>query len=200
MDYPKRAPLPSVSPAMAAEAKLPLLVRLQWNTLIRLMSIFTGDMVLDVQCMEGTLLKRLERKMPTAQLCGACYTPAQARHARRLLPKADIMFADAEDLPWVSESMDIAFIARGFHALENPLATLHETARVLKGGGEVLLSLLWAPWPLRMLLNRTLFAGRDRMRIRSRKEIETLMRTAGFEEIHYTRVGLIGCVVTGLKK
>lgn len=188
------------SPVRAHEIGLPPLVRLQWKKMLRLMVAYAGDTVLDAQCMEGTMLRRLERVAPGVKLCGACFTPPQLRHARQLVRRADIMFADERDFPWINESMDVAFISRGFHELENPMATLREMHRLLRKGGQMLVAGVCLPQPLRALYNYVMFGERTPPRVRSKAEMAALLRNAGFEQIHIARVGLIGCVATGLKK
>ena len=186
-------------PVSVRESKLSPLVRLGWKALQRLLVVYPGDVILDAHCMEGTLLKRLSRIYPEAALCGACFTPPQVRRARQLAPKADIMFSDELDLPWMSESIDSAFIARGFHDMDNPLATLHEMHRVLKPGGQIAVAGLWAPKCLCAFWNE-LIEHTPAARIRTRTEMIETLRIIGFEQVYYTRAGMLGCVVTGLKK
>ena len=187
-------------PVRAREVKVPPLVRLQWRKMLRLMVVYPDDLVLDAQCMEGTLLHQLMRRKPKARLCGACFTPPQLRYARQLVEQGDIMFADERDFPWISESMDVAYIARGLHALENPLATLREMHRLLRKGGQTLIAGVCLPQPFRVLYNAAVFDERPQSRIRPRKEMTDLLRAAGFEQIYVVRAGLISCVATGVKK
>lgn len=181
------------------EKSLAPLPRRQWKKILRLMVSYPGDIILDANCMEGTLLRRLARRYPQAELCGACYTPPQVRYARHLAEDADIMFSDERELPWMSESMDVAFIARGFHEMDNPLAVLYEIHRLLRKGGQVLIAGLWAP-PRFCAFANELIEHTQPARIRSQTEMIEMLRSIGFEQIYYERTGMLGCVLTGLKK
>lgn len=186
-------------PIQVREKSLAPLVRRQWKKILRLMVVYPGDIILDANCMEGTLLKRLARLHPQAALCGACYTPPQVRYARQLAQGADVMFADDRDLPWMSESMDVAFIARGFHEMDNPPAVLYEIHRLLRKGGQVLIAGLWVPRGICSFANE-LIEHTHPARIRTQTEMIEMLRSIGFEQVHYERVGTLGCVLTGLKK
>ncbi len=146
--------------------------------------------VLDVGCGTGTLLTRLRR--PGAGLAGADLSPKMIEEAKRKLGDvADLRVADAENLPWESNTFDLVVNALSFHHYPHPVKALSEMRRVLRGGGSLVLGDGWLPFPLLQLANLLLTTGKEGdVRIYSKGEVERMAREVGFAEVR-VHIGLM---------
>jgi len=98
--------------------------------------------LLDVGCGTGTLLLDLARA-GAASLAGVDLAPKILDVAREKLStaeaQADLRSADAEEeLPWPSESFDVATLTGALHHFYRPHDVLAEIYRVLRPGGDLL--------------------------------------------------------------
>lgn len=181
---------------------LPLSQQLFFRAVKKWLVLYPGDRVLDALCMDGALLRRLALSAPKVKLCGASFSPAEARCARLQAKRADIMFSGVEDMPWVSESMDVAYIARGLDALEDPPKTINDIARVLKRGGQFVLAYPCPPPLFRAGRNAARAGKRSKtsMCLRSKEDVLALLAAAGFEGLVSMRVRPLGYVISGFKR
>lgn len=120
-------------------------------------AIDEGDKVLDMACGNGALLRLISQQIECS-LCGIASSMEQYRAVRAMLPDADILYAQPEDIPWRENSFDVVMCGLPFYSMEDPGKILREALRVLKPGGQFLLATAWYPAPLRQLYN--CFSGR----------------------------------------
>ncbi len=110
------------------------------ETLKRLCS-HPGDALLDVGCGTGTFLQALASAFPSAKLTGVDPSPAMLDIARaKLGPAAELKPGRAESLPFLDETFDVVVSTSTFHYLRRPGKALREIARVLKPGGEIVIT------------------------------------------------------------
>jgi ubiquinone/menaquinone biosynthesis C-methylase UbiE len=165
-ESPKYAPLKACYPAIVTEA-------------------FTSPFstILDVGCGTGTLLSMIRERQKTIQLSGIDLSEEMIRAARaKLQENADLRISDSEDIPFKNASFDLVTCTFSFHHYPNPRAVLLEFRRVLSPGGRLILADPSIFFPLRQLMNLFVPLSKDdTVRFYSKKEIQGLTESAGFE-------------------
>jgi demethylmenaquinone methyltransferase / 2-methoxy-6-polyprenyl-1,4-benzoquinol methylase len=111
-----------------------------------LAAVGTGDSALDVACGTGDLAIELARRVgPTGEVVGCDFSQEMLDRARAKAPELTWELGNALDLPYASSRFDAAtvgFGARNFSDLDRGLA---EMARVVKGGGRVVVLEITTP-------------------------------------------------------
>ncbi|MGH8282326.1 MAG: class I SAM-dependent methyltransferase [Gammaproteobacteria bacterium] len=109
-------------------------------TLTRLSSPPTAR-ILDVGCGTGVLLQRLAQKLPQATLVGMDPVPEMLAVARgRVPPSTELHEGWAEKLPFEDDNFDVVVSCNMFHYVRQPVSALREMSRVLRPGGELLIT------------------------------------------------------------
>jgi ubiquinone/menaquinone biosynthesis C-methylase UbiE len=99
------------------------------------------DLLLDVGCGTGALLHTLSATHPAAQLFGVDPVPEMLAVARRRLsPSVELREAWAEQLPFAEARFDVVVSCNVFHYIHEPFAALREMRRVLRPGGELVIT------------------------------------------------------------
>jgi ubiquinone/menaquinone biosynthesis C-methylase UbiE len=97
--------------------------------------------VLDVGCGTGALLQRLSAIHPAAQLSGVDPVPEMLAVAHgRLSPDIELREGWAENLPFPAEQFDVVVSCNMFHYIRQPGAALREMGRVLRPGGQLVIT------------------------------------------------------------
>ena len=110
------------------------------ETLARL-QMRPNDRVLDVGCGTGELLSRLAARFPDAGLAGLDPVPEMLQVAReKLRPDVDLRVGWANELPWQDNSFDIVISCNMFHYVTRPVAAIREMERVLRPGGQMVIT------------------------------------------------------------
>ena len=108
---------------------------------MRRLSIRSTDRVLDVGCGTGALLHQLHILYPQAQLVGVDPVPEMLKVARLRLPLAvELSEAWANQLPYDDNSFNLVISCNMFHYIRRPVAALREMSRVLRPGGELIVT------------------------------------------------------------
>lgn len=114
--------------------------------------------VLDLGCGGGHLLARLAALIPTAQLVGLDYSLSAIAEARRVVPSAQLVVADALEPPFPSGTFDAVLCTNLWEHVDSPVALARSMHRVLKPGGQLVLS---TPSRYRFQNLRRALRGRD---------------------------------------
>ena len=152
----------------------------QRQELISAANVEPGHHILDIGCGTGTLVMKLKRHYPSAQVVGIDPDPKALRRARIKATRAavsvqlDSGFAD--ELPYKDDSFDRVFSSFMFHHLEEQEREdmLREVLRVLRAGGSFHL--------LDFVTDNTarLFQAHARMKDNRDASILELMNRVGF--------------------
>ena len=108
---------------------------------MRRLSIRPKDRVLDVGCGTGALLHQLRIAYPAVQLAGVDPVPEMLQVARRRLPASvELHGGWADRLPYADCTFDVVVSCNMFHYIRQPIAALCEMSRVLRGGGDLIIT------------------------------------------------------------
>jgi len=150
--------------------------------------------ILDVGCGTGMLLRILAQRLgPTAEetaqgtaeeLVGIDAAAGMIDTARELADDPRLAFSTgvAEHLPYPDGSFDLVVSTTSFDHWHDQGAGLRESARVLTGGGHLVLTDLFSLW-----LTPTLVV-RGRGHARTRHRATTLLEAAGFRTVTWQRL------------
>src|SRR5215467_4750193 len=97
-----------------------------------------GRSLLDVGCGTGHHMARLGRQ--GFQVAGMDGSEAMLEHTRLNNPGADIRLADVEEIPFPANSFDYVLCVEVLRYLPDPVRCIREIARVLKPGGQCLVT------------------------------------------------------------
>ena len=127
-----------------------------------------GDIVLDVACGNGTLLREL---------------------SKRAKIHANFEVKPCYPLEWSNESIDIITICCAFHHFDNPQGFVNECKRVLKKDGTVYIADPNFGAVLRFFANKFWFpfSKSGDVRIYSPKELEAIFYNSGFKAVQVYR-------------
>jgi len=108
---------------------------------LRRLTLRSTDRVLDVGCGTGDLLRQLRGSHPGARLVGVDPAPEMLDVARQKLPATvELKSAWADRLPYADDSFDVVVSCNALHHMRDPVAALIEMRRVLRDGGDLVLT------------------------------------------------------------
>jgi len=149
-----------------------------------------GDIVLDVACGNGTLLRELSKKA-NIQANGLDISENMIRVAKMRYPHMGFKVQPCYPLEWSDESIDVITVCCAFHHFDHPQGFVSECKRVLKRNGTVYIADPNFGVFLRFLANHFWlpFSKSGDVRIYSSKELETMFYHAGFQTVEVYKKG-----------
>lgn len=147
-----------------------------------------GDVVLDVACGNGTLLRELSKKAGI-QANGIDISENMIQAAKARCPHIHFAVKPCEPLEWGDESVDVITVCCAFHHFENPQGFADECKRVLKKNGAVYIADPDFGPVLRFLANRFWipFSKSGDVKIYGPKELQAFFYRAGFRAVKVYR-------------
>lgn len=118
------------------------------NLMVEALEIELGDTVLDLAAGTGTSTTAIARA--GARVVGADFSLGMMSEGRRRGAPVPFVGADAQRLPFATDSFDAAVISFGLRNVHDPRAGLAEMVRVVRPGGRVVVCEFstpsWAPF------------------------------------------------------
>ncbi len=96
--------------------------------------------ILDLGCGEGHLLRRIGQAIPGAKLVGLDYSRSAIANARKVVPQAQLLVADANQAPFPDRSFDVVLCTNLWEHVEAPIALARDVRRILTTTGQLILS------------------------------------------------------------
>lgn len=152
--------------------------------------LHSGDVVLDVGCGTGTLLRALSKKA-AIQANGIDISERMIQAAKTRCPAINFQVSPCCPLAWEDESVDIITVCCAFHHFDHPREFIRECGRTVKKSGSVYIADPYFGAVLRFLANTLWFplSKSGDVRIYSQKELEALFRQSGFDAVWIYRKG-----------
>lgn len=168
--------------------------------LLQLAVIDDEDRLLHIACSKGVLLRELLKRY-SCETCGTTNSLENLRYSRQMLPEADVIYAQPDEIPWRDESFSVLMCNAAYNQVENPGRMMEEAMRVLKPGGQILIALPWYPVPIAGVINYLANqAGTENPTYcYSKQEAVASLEAMGFESVTWHPNELGSSVVVGWK-
>lgn len=125
--------------------------------------------ILDVGCADGTFIKEFISKSPTTKGYGVDISDAAIERAKENFSEGEFSVGSCYELPFEDGFFDLVHSSEMLEHLEEPVKALQEMTRVVKRGGEVVITTvnehaapyeehLWT-WDLKGVLEMVVAAG-----------------------------------------
>ena len=148
------------------------------------------DRLIDIGCGPGAFLCLVEEAYPGIQLNALDISPEMVQETReRLSDTAIATVGDSEHMPLEDGQYKVVTCNMSIHHYPHPQDALNEMYRILKPGGVLLLNDMDCVAPIRAVANWLFprLPGGD-VKMYNRKEIEGMVRQAGFWSVRYRKI------------
>lgn len=145
--------------------------------------------IVDVGCGTGRLLRRLQLSWPKANLIGIDPAEQMLARAISLNPSATFKLGSGEAIPLPDQSADIVTSSISFHHWVDHQKGVLEIARILRPGGIFCLA-----------DHEISFSQIFGERMKTRKEINALMKHAGLNILQQHKLGALFVLITLAQK
>ncbi|MCI9597585.1 MAG: class I SAM-dependent methyltransferase [Firmicutes bacterium] len=158
--------------------------RFHIKELSNMIDLSEGDVVLDVACGNGTLLRELSKK-EKIQANGIDISENMIHAAKMRCPNMNFDVKPCYPLEWSDESLDIVTVCCAFHHFNNPRGFVNECKRVLKKNGTVYIADPNFGAVIRFVANRFVlpFSKSGDVKIYSKKELKAIFYHSGFTTV-----------------
>jgi ubiquinone/menaquinone biosynthesis C-methylase UbiE len=104
------------------------------------------EVIVDIGCGTGRLLRKLARRWPDASLIGVDPAEGMVAEARRRTPGATFYVGQAEDLPLEAASVDLVVSTTSFHHWRDQALGVRQVGCALRPGGCFVLADVLPPY------------------------------------------------------
>lgn len=152
--------------------------------------LHAGDVILDVACGNGTLLRELSKKA-NIWANGIDIAENMIASARMRSPNMNFEVKPCYPLAWDDESIDMITVCCAFHHFDNPQGFVNECKRVLKKNGTVYIADPNFGAVVRFIANKFLFplSKSGDVKVYSPKELEEFFYNCGFKTVQVYQKG-----------
>ncbi len=152
--------------------------------------------IVDLGCGTGQLTRRLRQKYPDAEIVGLDYSDGMLdQAAERIDGGAQLVQADAQQLPLRSATTDLVVCTESFHWYPDQAAAAAGIAELLRPGGQLLIASIAAVTDLGAVAVRRLSgSGGQPIRALTPRRLKRLLDDAGFDVVEQQRVPRAGFV------
>lgn len=120
---------------------------------------FAPQVILDIGCGTGRLLRKLARRWPDASLIGVDPAEGMIAEARRYTPGATFYVGQAEDLPLPEASVDLVMSTTSFHHWRDQALGVRQVGCALRPGGIFVLADVLPPHFIYRIIPHGRWAG-----------------------------------------
>ena len=152
--------------------------------------------VLDLGCGTGQLTLRLTERFPDAHVIGIDYSAGMLGEAAlRVGARANLVQADAHELPLRPASVDVVVCTESFHWYRDQAHVVAGLAALLRPDGQLLIASIASVTDVGDSAVRQLsFVAGQPIRALTPQRLKRLLTTAGFDVVHQRRVPRLGLV------
>jgi ubiquinone/menaquinone biosynthesis C-methylase UbiE len=165
--------------------------------MLQLLDPRSDDLFLEIGCGGGYFLRMISGRVDKAAAID--HSSEMVEVARRAnqeaiaAGRAEIVHGNAEELPWPDNSFTCTANVSMWFFVEHPGKVLAELHRALKPGGRLVICTMQRSW-----FNRIVWVLYG-LRLYSDRQMEEMLRQAGFAEIQVSSPGLMGQIATARK-
>jgi ubiquinone/menaquinone biosynthesis C-methylase UbiE len=154
------------------------------------------DVIVDLGCGTGHLTRRLRAQYPDSQIVGVDYSNGMLGEASgRVGDGAQLVQADAQQLPLRAGSADVVVCTESFHWYPDQARAAAGLAELLRPGGQLLIASIAAVTDVGAVAVRRLSgSGGQPIRALTPRRLRRLLADTGFDVIAQRRVPRAGFV------
>ena len=146
--------------------------------------------LMDIGCGTGAFLEYVSKRVPELKLYGMDLSDGMVQEAGdRMTGRATICQGDSENMPLEDNQFDIVTCNMSIHHYPHAQIAVNEMYRILNTGGILCINDMDCITPIRVIANIVfphLKSGDVKMY--SRKEIEVMVKEAGFRRVKYKKI------------
>lgn len=173
--------------------QMPLKLSPMMKALTKWVQVDSGDRILDMSCGNGGVLQYFSQRFD-CEISAMTTSVEQFRQIRGNLGNVNVMYAQPEDIPWRDRSFDVVMCNTTLVEMAHPEKILKEVYRVLRPGGQFILTAPSYPKAFYSLMQK--FTSKEMSEISpflTKHEMLITLESIGFKNISwYKEKGWIG--------
>jgi ubiquinone/menaquinone biosynthesis C-methylase UbiE len=148
------------------------------------------SVIVDFGCGKGEILKEMALLNPSARYIGVDISEKALGQAKQNFPQGEFYKENEENIPLGDNSVDFVFSSEVIEHIYDTEKTIIEIARILKSGGQLLLTVPYHGFLKNILIalfafNRHFNPVGSHIRFFSKKSLFSLLKKSGFNILKY---------------